>query len=588
MANHLEFKKTFSLPAVTGVPGTTDPQGFFRFEKNIIVRPRFFIHIFRIDAGTGNMKQRFFTAARLSAACIGILFLLPFAAASLPVAGFVSDVTSGTTPLTVRFTDVSTNTPTGWIWSFGDGETSSVQNPSHTYTRAGTYSVTLAATNAEGSNTVTRTEYITAARPVIAPVASFVSNVTSGTAPVAIQFLDTSTNSPSSSAWEFGDGSTSAGPGPVHIYPDAGLYSVTLTASNAAGSNTVTRTGYIAVSAPVTDPPVAGFVSTANTGTVPQTVQFIDASTNFPVSWLWRFGDGESSTVQNPSHTYTRIGTYTVSLTATNAWGNNTINRDNYITVNSPVPEASFDATATSGTAPLTVRFTDTSTNSPSTWNWEFGDGHSSALQNPTYVYTAPGAYTVSLLAMNAAGRGIVTRSNYITVSNGTSPVASFTSDTRDGATPLSVRFSDSSTGIPTAWAWSFGDGAVSSVMNPSHTYLSSGSYTVTLTAKNAAGSNTTVLNNYITVYGPSGTTAVTTARETGVPVDPSDFSEAIPVTNRAMTRESDPVFSTSDTSAGIPLWIPALAILVIAGAGIIWYLTRRTKGSRRQRGRDL
>jgi PKD repeat protein len=532
------------------------------------------------------MNMRVFHEVRLSLVLIAILLILYPVTASLPVAGFVSDTTSGNTPLAVRFTDRSTNTPVEWIWSFGDGETSALKNPTHTFARPGTYSVTLAATNAEGSNTVTMAEFITATRPVIAPVASFVPNVTSGTAPVAVQFLDTSSNSPSSSVWSFGDGSTYTGSSPVHIYTTAGLYTVTLTSANAAGSNSVTRTGCIAVSAPVTDPPVAGFVSTANTGTVPQTVQFVDASTNFPVSWLWMFGDGGTSALQNPSHTYTRIGTYNVSLTAANAWGDTTITKENYVVVNSPIPLASFDATPSSGPAPLTVRFTDTSTNSPSTWSWEFGDGHVSAIQNPEYVYSVPGVYTVSLLAMNAAGRGSITRSNYITVTTGTLPLASFTSDVREGSAPLDVRFTDTSSGNPVSWAWSFGDGAVTSVQNPSHTYMNSGSYTVTLTAKNTGGSNTSVMTGYVTVYGSQGATPG--VRETAVPDGPSAGAVAVPVTNSVLTLVSEPVFFSSGLPGGIPLWIPVLALLVVAAAVALWWLTRPPAGSHRRRDRDL
>jgi len=534
------------------------------------------------------MKQRIHAGAKVSVAVIAVLLLLPVAVSASPLAGFASNVTAGSIPLSVRFTDASMNSPTEWIWSFGDGETSVEQNPSHTYTRAGTYTVTLAATNAGGSSTVTKPEYITAARPVIAPVASFVSNVTAGTEPLAVQFLDVSTNAPALSVWTFGDGSIFTGSSPLHVYTGAGIYTVTLTATNAAGSNSVTRTGYITVNAPATDAPVAGFVSTANTGTAPRTVQFIDASTNFPVSWSWAFGDGMTSTAQNPQHTYTRIGTYNVTLTATNAWGNNTITRDNYITVTSPVPEALFTATPVSGTAPLAVQFTDTSTNSPSFWDWNFGDGSSSGIQNPAYVYKVPGRYTVSLSAINAAGRGTVVRSDFITVLVSSPPVASFTSDIRKGASPLTVRFLDTSTNTPDSWAWSFGDGAVSAVKNPSHSYMSGGSYTVTLTATNAGGSNTSAMSNYIIVTGPIGTAAVTQEPEPAVPTGSSYAYPEVTVTRAVQSKGSAPVISPPGIPSGTSLLILILAPLAIAGAGIIWWMTRSPKGFRRQRGRDL
>ncbi|MFA4861622.1 PKD domain-containing protein [Methanoregula sp.] len=539
-------------------------------------------------------KQRVFTGVLLSVVCIIVFFILPASAASVPVAGFVSNVTSGTMPLSVQFLDLSTRSPTEWIWSFGDGETSTAQNPAHTYIRAGTYTVTLAATNSGGSNMVTMTEYITATRPVTAPAAFFISNVTTGTEPVAVQFLDSSTNSPTSWYWSFGDGSISTGASPLHTYTRAGVYTVALTATNAAGSDTVTRTGFITVGAPATDTPVARFVSTVNSGTVPQTVQFIDASTNFPVSWYWSFGDGGTSTLQNPLHTYSRIGNYTVSLTATNAWGNHTVTRDNYMNVGSSIPVASFIATPAYGPVPLSVQFTDTSQNSPTTWDWEFGDGNTSAMQNPAYEYTVPGVYTVTFSAMNAAGRGTTIRNDYISVVAPSPPVASFTSDVREGTAPLTIQFSDSSTNSPTFWAWSFGDGSVSVVKNPSHSYTGRGSYTVTLIATNAGGSSTSTMNDYITVSGQSGSSAVTAVRETAEPAGPSPAPAAVtvtpaPVTPPVVTTAPNPIISAlADTSSGISPLMLILAVLLVAGVVIAWWLMRSPKRSRRQRGRDL
>ena len=119
---------------------------------------------------------------------------------------------------------------------------------------------------------------------------------------------------------------------PSHIYTAAGTYTVALTATNAYGSNTLTKTGYITVTAPNTNPPVAAFSGTPTSGTIPLTVVFTDASTNTPTSWAWTFGDGGTSTVKNPSHIYTTAGTYTVALTATNAYGSNTLTKTSYIT----------------------------------------------------------------------------------------------------------------------------------------------------------------------------------------------------------------------------------------------------------------
>jgi len=199
--------------------------------------------------------------------------------ANPPVAAFTGTPTSGTAPLTVTFTDSSTNTPTSWSWNFGDGSTSTTKNPSHSYSSAGTYTVALTATNSAGSNTLTRTNYITVSSGAIAPVAAFTGTPTSGTAPLTVTFTDSSTNTPTSWSWNFGDGSTSTTKNPSHSYSSAGTYTVALTATNSAGSNTLTRTNYITVSSSGGGP-VANFVGTPTSGTKPLTVTFTDLSTN--------------------------------------------------------------------------------------------------------------------------------------------------------------------------------------------------------------------------------------------------------------------------------------------------------------------
>jgi PKD repeat protein len=166
-----------------------------------------------------------------------------------PVAAFSADVTSGTEPLTVTFTDASTNTPTSWSWTFGDGGTSTLRNPVHVYSDPGTYTVSLTVTNAAGSDTETKTGYITVYAAASAPTAAFTADYTSGTAPLTVTFTDSSTGNPTSWLWDFGDGTTSTDQNPVHTYTISGSYTVTLTVSNTAGSDSETKIGYITVAA---------------------------------------------------------------------------------------------------------------------------------------------------------------------------------------------------------------------------------------------------------------------------------------------------------------------------------------------------
>ena len=197
-------------------------------------------------------------------------------------------------------------------------------NPSSTSTVGPTGSAT---------STPTGTTTTASPTPVPAPVASFTGTPLTGTAPLTVRFTDLSANSPTLWAWNFGDGNTTNATvqNPVHTYAAPGNYTVSLTASNSGGNNTFTRTNYIQVTAPL---PVANFTGTPLSGTSPLTVQFTDRSINSPTSWVWNFGDGSTlSTAQNPSHTYSSVGLYTVSLNATNAAGSNTMTKTNYVNV---------------------------------------------------------------------------------------------------------------------------------------------------------------------------------------------------------------------------------------------------------------
>jgi len=233
-----------------------------------------------------------------------------------PVADFSGTPTSGDYPLTVDFTDLSTNSPTSWSWDFGDGVgTSTLQNPSYAYTAAGSYTVSLTATNAYGSDNETKVDYITATAPP-PPVADFSGSPTSGEYPLTVDFTDLSTNSPTSWSWDFGDGvGTSTLQNPSYTYTSAGTYTVSLTATNAYGSDNETKLDYIAVTEPgmaskayaQSDIYVAGtvagsYISTHASDDVYEVITEI-ASTSHPVkstSYLehkWDFNVGGGTTV---------------------------------------------------------------------------------------------------------------------------------------------------------------------------------------------------------------------------------------------------------------------------------------------------
>jgi PKD repeat protein len=152
------------------------------------------------------------------------------------------------------------------------------------------------------------------------PIASFTASPTTGKAPLTVHFMDTSTGSPTVWAWDFGDGNRSDLQNPTHIYTSPGSYTVRLQALNTGGSNSETKYYYVTVN-PAYVQPGASFSANPPTMAQPYTVQFLDRSTGNPTDWSWNFGDGGSSTEQNPVHTYPGPGTFIVTLNVSNPAG---------------------------------------------------------------------------------------------------------------------------------------------------------------------------------------------------------------------------------------------------------------------------
>ena len=274
-----------------------------------------------------------------------------------PVAAFAGTPTSGTAPLTVQFTDASTNSPTSWSWNFGDGNTTNatVQNPVHTYTSAGTYTVALTATNAGGSNTATQSGYVTVGEPVPAPVAAFTTNVTSGSSPLSVAFTDTSTGNITSYAWDFdNDGVTdSASQNPAYTYVVGGSYTANLTVTGPGGSSTATRvinaTCNLAVGGiPVPNPgPATLFAMENNTIAV---TQVKCTAGNCPATQiLVNAGDGWSGRIAVPAMNASTSKTFTIDDPTIRATAGTSVTYTAVINPDNTVPETSYaDNTKTS------------------------------------------------------------------------------------------------------------------------------------------------------------------------------------------------------------------------------------------------
>ncbi len=340
-----------------------------------------------------------------------------------PVAAFSANTTSGIAPLTVAFTDASTGAGTKtYEWDFTNDGTVDATTPDavYTYSSAGTYTVNLTVTNAGGSDSEVKTDYITVTTAPVSPTAAFSANTTSGTAPLTVAFTDASTGTaPLTYAWDFtNDGSVDATTqNATHTYLTAGNYTVNLTVTGPGGTDSEVKSSYITVTS-VTPKISAQFTASPVSGRSPLAVRFTDQSIGTITSYEWDFNnDGMvDSRMMNPLKFFTSAGEYTVQLTVRGPDGTDQEVKNQYIDVTAkPLrPIAFFSANTLSGAAPLNVTFTDKSYNNPDSYLWKFGDGTTSTLKNPSHTYPVPGYYKVGLTASNAAGSSSMAMNIYV------------------------------------------------------------------------------------------------------------------------------------------------------------------------------
>jgi PKD repeat protein len=417
-------------------------------------------------------------------------------------AAFTAKPTSGPVPLDVAFINTSSGDYSTSLWDFGDGLTSTLESPTHTYTVVGVYTVTLTVKGLGGSDTLNYSHCITVHPPLYA---AFTASPTLGFAPLTVTFTNTSGGDYNTSLWDFGDGVTSTLDSPTHTYTLPGTHTVTLTVSGPGGTDTATRAGYITVYETVK----ANFTASPDHGPAPLSVSFTDTSSGPVAAWHWDFGDGATSTLQNPTHIYTETGIYTVALTAQVTGssallpgGTDTLTRAHAITVTEAQPHADFIGAPRSGNAPLTVWFTSTVTGSITEYQWDFGDGGVADTANPTYTYRNAGDYGVVLTVIGPGEMVEVTKLSYINVNAPAGvPTATFSADVISGTAPLDVTFTAVTSGTVEHWLWSFGDGNTASTSSKvRHTYVTSGTFDVSLTVSNTFGNYIANKPNYITV----------------------------------------------------------------------------------------
>lgn len=401
------------------------------------------------------------------------------------VASFTASPASGPAPLSVTFTDTSTGGPDSWYWDFGDNTTSIEQSPSHTFQTTGSYTVRLTVRNSNGeSDTATRTIAV-----IGPPVANFSASQTSGIIPLHVWFTDASTGAPASWSWDFGDGTTSTEQHPDHIYTAPGTYTVSLTVSNTAGTDTTVRTIRVSTSAG------EGLVGTyyPNRGWTGEGVTRID-----PRIW---FADNEANT-----SSWLRAGTDEYN------WPIATLGKDDQFSV---IYEGYL-------IVPEDAAYTFYLTSDDGSWLWiddmdtvliDNGGYHSSTTKTANIHLTA-GSHQIRAKMFENSGKAVF-HLEWSSPAFARTPVedfchdpvavaASFTAAPQSGTAPLQVQFTDTSTGEPAAWLWDFGDGTNSTEQHPFHTYTAPGTYTVSLTAANAAFSDTAARIDLITAETPT------------------------------------------------------------------------------------
>lgn len=279
----------------------------------------------------------------------GSFSLLVNAEINPPDASFTPSLQTTKPNTSISFSNTSWRS-VSYLWDFGDGTTSTETSPSHSYASKGTYTVTLTAISDLGQSTKTETIVI-----VAVPIPNFSASPVQG---LTVQFSDLSLEDPTSWSWDFGENEKTL-QNPVHSYQQPGTYNVTLTATNAMGSQPITKSVPVVVSEPVR--PEANF-SYQPTESNKTQIEFTDTSSNCPSSWLWSFGDGTTSTEQNPVHQYSTGGIYSVRLTVTNANGDATVSKTISVITPGTTPPTSGTVTPSTAQVGKMVEFTVTGT----------------------------------------------------------------------------------------------------------------------------------------------------------------------------------------------------------------------------------
>ncbi|MEL7426198.1 MAG: PKD domain-containing protein, partial [Bacteroidota bacterium] len=467
------------VPAQTGITYTWTVDESDTYEGNVL-------ELTLLEGGNYPIQL----AATNAAGCVGTA-REELTIAEIPTPSFDLDSYEGCGPLTLDFADASVGMDIQYYWEFSNGVNSTDANPSGITFLPGvfdtTYQITLQVRNACGEAI-----YNDDVTVLAKPVADFGVPVNSGCGPLEINFANTTTGSADSYYWDFGNGNTSTEAIPQNQFytttdSTATVYDIMMVAYNTCGSDTITR--------PVTVEPaniVPFFNVSATEGCEPLTVDFTDYS-NYGANVSWNFGDGTTSVLTDPTHTFDVAGYYTVYQYVTTACGTDST------TVNIevlPGPDAAFSH------PPVVcpdeeIKFVNESSEFLTIF-WDFGDGNNSTEAEPTHQFNGPGTYPVTMVVSNADYLCQSSYSSSVTILE--RPTGYITTDAGSGCPPfdicLEAEFSDAD-----FFEWTFGDSNTSTTLNPCHTFTEPGLYSVSFRAANELGCYSTYDTVKVRVY---------------------------------------------------------------------------------------
>ena len=398
------------------------------------------------------------------------IFLVPIAmfvsydATSQVTADFTTiNSTSGCGSLVVEFEDLSLGSPTSWLWDFGNGNTSVLKDPITIYSTPGLYDVSLKVSDAFGNNVKTKYSFIKVYDNPTAVIQATTS--VEGCMPLNINFEDLSTHTVPivSWQWDFGDGGGSFVEDPSYNYLNDGDFSVSLSITDNNGCQSlVTELELVTVhKVPVVDFESDIFFSC----NAYESVSFTNNSM-FSTNYQWDFGDGNISSIANPTHMY-NSGVYSVTLIAKEGNCSDTIVYNDYIKIGDSLTP-NFIVSTNSGCEDLDVVFTDVTINNPDTWLWDFGDGTTSTIKNPSHTYLNAGVYDITLTT-SLSGQCLTSLVFPAKIDVFENPDVNFITDTTYACSaPFDVLFTNNTANASNC-LWDFGDGQTDSVTNPLH-----------------------------------------------------------------------------------------------------------------------